>query len=65
MKNNPPLKQYEPHGDVDEEELGSVLLMDMVKRCALVKAVPAGNRSCGGSKELREPWVHLGELVWV
>jgi len=29
-----------------------------------VKALPAGNRSCGGLKELAKPWVQLGELVW-
>lgn len=56
VKINPPLKQYEPHGDLEEEQLGSVLLMDTAKRCALVKAAPAGSRGCGGLKELEEPW---------
>lgn len=64
VKINPSLKQYEPHGDLDEEQLGSLLLMDTARRCAPVKAVPAGNRSCGGLKELEKPWVQLGELVW-
>lgn len=34
------------------------------RRCAPDKAVPARNRSSGGLKELKKPWVQLGELVW-
>lgn len=60
VKITPSLKQHEPHKDLDEEqlrhqELGSLLLMDTARRCAPVKAVPAGNRSCGGLEKLKKP----------